>query len=85
MRGNSIQYSIVSLGKTTIARVVAQLLQKMGLLRTGHLVECDRSQLVAGYCGQTALKTRAVVESAFGGGLFIDAAYALVQGDRDSF
>lgn len=72
-------------GKTTVARVVAQLLQKMGMLRTGHVVETDRSGMVAGYCGQTALKTKAVVESAIGGVLFIDEAYALVQGERDSF
>ena len=64
-------------GKTTVARILSELYRAIGVLSKGQLVEVDRSGLVAGFVGQTATKTAEVVESAFGGILFIDEAYSL--------
>lgn len=69
-------------GKTTIARILAQRFKELGVIKTDTLVETDRSGLVAGYVGQTALKTKEVIERALGGILFVDEAYALAEGDQ---
>ena len=70
-------------GKTTVARLIADIYRDIGLLRKGHLVETDRSKLIAKYLGQTPIQVAEIVESALGGVLFIDEAYSLVV-NRDS-
>ena len=72
-------------GKTTVARIMARIYQSLGILSKGQLVEVDRSGLVAGYVGQTALKTQKVIEKAMGGVLFIDEAYALNGRSENDF
>ena len=68
-------------GKTTVARLIAKLYRAVGVLSKGQLVEVDRSGLVAGYVGQTAIQTGQVIQKALGGVLFIDEAYALIAGE----
>jgi SpoVK/Ycf46/Vps4 family AAA+-type ATPase/tetratricopeptide (TPR) repeat protein len=70
-------------GKTTIARLLSKIYKEMGILEKGHLIEVDRTGLVAGYVGQTATKTERVIENAMGGTLFIDEAYSLARGRND--
>lgn len=72
-------------GKTTVARIIAKIYKGLGLLSEGHLVETDRSNLVAGYVGQTAIKTKNVINRAVGGVLFIDEAYTLSENKNDGF
>lgn len=70
-------------GKTTVARLLSKIYKQMGVLETGQLVEVDRGGLVAGYVGQTAIKTTEKIQEAMGGVLFIDEAYTLAKGGTD--
>ena len=72
-------------GKTTVARIMARVFKALGILEKGHLVETDRSGLVAKYVGQTAAKTNEVIDRALGGVLFIDEAYTLVAGGSQDY
>ncbi len=72
-------------GKTTVARIMADVFRTLGIISRGQLIEADRSKLVAGYSGQTAIKTNQLIDTAMGGVLFIDEAYTLKSGDNDSF
>ncbi len=90
MRVPTISYHLVftgnpGTGKTTVARLVGKLYYHMGILPQGQLVETDRSALVAGYLGQTAIKTQKVIQQAMGGVLFIDEAYSLASDTEDSY
>lgn len=73
-------------GKTTVARIVGRIYKQLGLLSKGHFIEVSRTDLIAGYQGQTALKVKQVIEKAVGGVLFIDEAYSITENDHsDSY
>lgn len=73
-------------GKTTVARIVGHIYKKIGLLSKGHFIEVSRTDLIAGYQGQTALKVKKVIDKAKGGVLFIDEAYSITENDHsDSY
>lgn len=72
-------------GKTSVVRILGEVYAALGVLDVGHVVEVDRSKLVAGYQGQTAIQVNRVVDSALGGILFVDEAYAIIDNDNDSF
>ncbi len=72
-------------GKTTVARIMGKFYKALGLLERGHLIDADGSDLVAGYVGQTSIKTMELIKEAQGGILFIDEAYALTEGHNSDF
>lgn len=72
-------------GKTTVARIIGKLFQKMNVLSKGHLIEAERADLVGEYIGHTAQKTRDLIKKAIGGILFIDEAYSLGRGGEKDF
>jgi ATPase family associated with various cellular activities (AAA) len=83
---HTVFYGNPGTGKTSVARLLSDIFKSLGILSKGHLVETDRSGLVAGYVGQTAIKVNDVVNQALGGILFIDEAYALAEnGDKEDF
>jgi SpoVK/Ycf46/Vps4 family AAA+-type ATPase len=72
-------------GKTTVARIIAKVYKALGMLERGHIIDADGGDLVAGYVGQTSLKTKEIIKKAMGGILFIDEAYAITEGHNSDF